>query len=321
MAARSDAILLEKRKGIAYITFNRPKVLNAFRPMDYCLLDDLVNDCDQDPKVRAIIFTGKGRAWSVGDDVAVALRGPAQRKLVAEDPVQALIWDGKYLELAMSRRLIATQQTCKTLLNSGKVAIAAVNGICYIAEYLYAMDFVLAAEHATFAQGDVKVGICPIGSSTQLAPRVLGRRRATELLLKAELIPAQEACRLGLVNQVVPAERLMEEAEALARQVSRYSASAIKLTKLLMTKAQELPLQEGLEQEVLMCGLSLQSGDYERYARKFLAKSGKTERKGARRSTAQGERAVPAARPAAETRRTASPRAAGRAARAGAGSK
>ena len=61
MAARSDAILLEKRKGIAYITFNRPKVLNAFRPMDYYLLDDLVNDCDQDPKVRAIIFTGKGQ--------------------------------------------------------------------------------------------------------------------------------------------------------------------------------------------------------------------------------------------------------------------
>jgi enoyl-CoA hydratase/carnithine racemase len=153
------------------------------------------------------------------------------------------------------------------------------------------MDFVIAAEHATFAQGDVKIGICPVGSSTQIAPRVLGRRRATELLLNPELIPAQEAYRLGLVTRVVPADRLMGEAEALARRVARYSASAIKLTKMLMTKAQDLPLQEGLEQEVLLSGLSLQSGDYERFAKRFLAQRRKkraarkrTARAGARRS-------------------------------------
>jgi enoyl-CoA hydratase/carnithine racemase len=272
MARKNDAILLEKRGRIARITFNRPQVLNAFRPMDYYLLDDLVNDCDRDPKVRAIIFTGNGRAWSVGDDINVALGGRRQKKWIKEDPVQALMWDGRFMDLAMSRKLIATQETCRTLLNSGKVAIAAVNGICYIAEYLYAMDFVIAAEHATFAQGDIKIGICPVGSSTQLAPRVLGRRRATELLLNPELIPAQEAYRLGLVNRVVPAASLMKECEALARRVSGYSASAIKLTKMLMTKAQDLPLQEGLEQEVLLSGLSLQSGDYRRFAKRFAAR-------------------------------------------------
>lgn len=280
MSSDNDAILLEKRKKIAYITFNRPEVLNAFRPEDYYLLDDLVNDCDRDPKIRAIIFTGKGRAWSVGDDVNVAVSGRQQRKWVEKDPVQDLMWQGKYLELAMQRNLIATQQTCLTLLNSGKVSIAAVNGICYIAEYLYAMDFVVAAEHATFAQGDIKIGICPIGSSTQLAPRVLGRRRATELLLNPELIPASEAFRLGLVNKVVPANELMKEAETIARRSAGYSASAIKLTKMLMTKAQDnLSLQEGLEQEVLMCGLSLQSGDYERYAERFVTKKKKTVKK------------------------------------------
>lgn len=76
-----------------------------------------------------------------------------------------------------------------TLLDSGKVAIATVNGICYIAGYLYAMDFVIAGESATFAQEDLKIGISPIGSPTQLATRVLGRRRATELLLQCDLIP------------------------------------------------------------------------------------------------------------------------------------
>ncbi|MCB1674956.1 MAG: enoyl-CoA hydratase/isomerase family protein [Halioglobus sp.] len=276
MSNENEAILLEKRGKIAYITFNRPEVLNAFRPIDYYLLDDLVNDCDNDPEIRAIIFTGKGRAWSVGDDVAVAVSGEQHEKWVAQDPVQDLMWKEKNLELAMSRQLIATQKTCLTLLNSGKVSIAAVNGICYIAEYLYAMDFVVAAEHATFAQGDIKIGICPIGSSTQLAPRVLGRRRATELLLNPELIPASEAYRLGLVNKVVPAEQLMKEAETIANRSAGYSASAIKLTKMLMTKAQDnLSLQEGLEQEVLMCSLSLQSGDYKRYAEEFFSKKEK----------------------------------------------
>ena len=270
--ARNAAILLEKRGTTACITFNRPKVLNALRPLDYHLLDDLVNDCERDPKIRAIIFTGKGRAWSVGDDINVALDGKQRRKWIEKDPVQSLQWTGRFMELAMSQRLIATQQTCKTLLNSGKVSIAAVNGICYIAEYLYAMDFVIAAEHATFAQGDIKIGICPVGSSTQILPRLLGRRRATELLLNPELMPASEAFRLGLVNKVVPAGQLMPEAEKLARRIAGYSYPAIKLTKILMTKAQDLPLQEGLEQEVLLCGLSLQSGDYEKFAKSFLAR-------------------------------------------------
>ncbi len=270
--ARNAAILLEKRGTTACITFNRPKVLNALRPLDYHLLDDLVNDCERDPKIRAIIFTGKGRAWSVGDDINVALDGKQRRKWIEKDPVQSLQWTGRFMELAMSQRLIATQQTCKTLLNSGKVSIAAVNGICYIAEYLYAMDFVIAAEHATFAQGDIKIGICPVGSSTQILPRLLGRRRATELLLNPELMPASEAFRLGLVNKVVPAGQLMPEAEKLARRIAGYSYPAIKLTKILMTKAQDLPLQEGLEQEVLLSGLSLQSGDYEKFAKNFLAR-------------------------------------------------
>ena len=91
--------------------------------------------------------------------------------------------------------------------------------------------------------------------------------------MNPELIPAAEAYRLGLVNKVVPAEQLMAEAENIANRSAGYSASAIKLTKMLMTKAQDnLSLQEGLEQEVLMCSLSLQSGDYKRYAEEFFSK-------------------------------------------------
>ncbi len=280
MALKERPILLQKRDGIGYITFNRPEVLNAFRPSDYILFDDLVNECDRDDNLRAIIITGKGRAWSVGDDVNVAIPGPKQDELVKRDPGMKLIFERKFLDVRLSGYQIPTQKTCMTLLNSGKVSIAAVNGVCYISEYLYAMDFVIAADIATFGQGDVKIGISPIGSSTQLAPRVLGRRRATELILLAELISAQEAYRLGLVNRVVPLPELLQEAEALAKQVMSYSPSAIKLTKMLMTKAQDLPLKDGLELEQLYSEISLTSGYYESYAKRFIAgKKGKGKSK------------------------------------------
>lgn len=271
MAKKEKPILLEKRNGIGYITFNRPEVLNAFRPGDYIVFDDLVNECDKDDKIRAIIVTGKGRAWSVGDDVNVAIPGPRRDELLKGDPGMKLIFERKFLDIRLSGYQIPTQKTCVTLLNSGKVSIAAVNGICYISEYLYAMDFVIAADTATFGQGDVKIGISPIGSSTQLAPRVLGRRRATELILLAELISAKEAYRVGLVNKVVPLAELMPQAESIAKQVMNYSPSAIKLTKMLMTKAQDLPLKDGLELEQLFSEISLTSGFYEAYAKKFFA--------------------------------------------------
>jgi len=269
VANSEQPILLEKRGQIGYITFNRPEKLNAIRPHDYILFDDLVNECERDDNVRAIIVTGKGRAWSAGDDIE-AWYGPRQESYMEGDPGIALILKSKYLELELSGWKVPMHKTCLTLLNSGKVSIAAVNGICFIPEYLYAMDFAIAADVATFAQGDVRAGLCPGGASTQLAPRVLGRRRATELILLCEEISAQEAYRVGLVNKVVPLAQLMPEAEALAKKLMAYPLSAIKLTKMAMTKAQDLPLNEGLDIEQWYMELSTQ-GEFKNFAQKFLA--------------------------------------------------
>ena len=271
MAGKEQFILLQKRDQIGYITFNRPEKLNAIRWEDYILLDDLVNDCERDDNVRVIILTGKGRAFSAGDDIE-GYPGSGEESVIKGDPGMAFVVEGKYLEAQLSGYQIPLQKTCLTLLNSGKVSIAAVNGVCWAPEILYAMDFVIAADVATFAQGDVRNGLCPGGASTQMLPRLLGRRRAIEFLLMAEEISAEEAYRIGLVNKVVPLSQLMPEAEALAKKMIAHPLSSIKLVKQAVTKAQDLPLREGLEIEQWYSSISIQSEAFQTFYQEFLAR-------------------------------------------------
>lgn len=271
MANSEKPILLEKRDQVGYITFNRPEKLNAIRWEDYILLDDLVNDCDRDDNVRVIILTGKGRAFSAGDDIE-GYPGSGKESVIKGDAGMALVVEGKYLEAQLSGYQIPLQKTCLTLLNSGKVSIAAINGVCWAPEVLYAMDFVIAADVATFAQGDVRNGLCPGGASTQMLPRLLGRRRAIEFLLLSEEISAQEAYRIGLVNKVVSLSQLMAEAEALAKKMLSRPLSSIKLVKMALTKAQDLPLKEGLEIEQWYSSISVQSEAFQSFYQKFLAR-------------------------------------------------
>ena len=271
MAGNEQFILLQKRDQIGYITFNRPEKLNAIRWEDYILLDDLVNDCERDDNVRVIILTGKGRAFSAGDDIE-GYPGSGQESVIKGDVGMAFVVEGKYLQAQLSGYQIPLQKTCLTLLNSGKVSIAAVNGVCWAPEILYAMDFVIAADVATFAQGDVRNGLCPGGASTQILPRLLGRRRAIEFLLMAEEISAEEAYRIGLVNKVVPLSQLMPEAEALAKKMIAHPLSSIKLVKQAVTKAQDLPLREGLEIEQWYSSISIQSEAFQTFYQEFLAR-------------------------------------------------
>ena len=177
--------------------------------------------------------------------------------------------EGRYLDVQLSGYQDYLQKTCMLLMNSGKVSIAAVNGVCWAPEILYAMDFVIAADVATIAQGDVRNGICPGGSSTQTLPRLLGRRRAIEVLLLSEEISAQEAFRIGIVNKVVPLADLMSEAEALAKKMIAKPYSSIKLVKMAVTKAQELSLTDGLSLEQWYSSISIQSEAFQTFFKKF----------------------------------------------------
>jgi len=262
-------ILLEKRDKIAYITFNRPEKLNAIRWQDYILLYDHFKECEEDKNIRAIILTGKGRAFSAGDDLE-GYPGSGQESVIMGNPGIALAMQGKYLELQLSGYQDFLQKTCMLIMNSGIVSIAAVNGVCWAPELLYAMDFVIAADVARIAQGDVRNGICPGGGSTQILPRLLGRRRAIEFILSSTEISAEEAYRIGLVNKVVPLADLMTEAEALARHMIERPYHSIKLVKMAVTKAQELPLTDGLALEGWYSGISIQSEHFQTFFKKFM---------------------------------------------------
>ena len=267
--SENQYILLEKRDKIAYITFNRPEKLNAIRWQDYILLYDHFKNCEEDKNIRAIILTGKGRAFSAGDDLE-GYPGSGQESVIMGNPGIALAMEGKYLELELSGYQDYLQKTCMLIMNSGIVSIAAVNGVCWAPEILYAMDFVIAADVARIAQGDVRNGICPGGGSTQILPRLLGRRRAIEFILSSTEISAEEAYRIGLVNKVVPLEDLMTEAEALAKHMIERPYHSIKLVKMAVTKAQELPLTDGLALEGWYSGISIQSEYFQTFFKKFM---------------------------------------------------
>ena len=261
-----EYILLEKREQIGYITFNRPEKLNAIRPQDYELFDELVNDCDKDASIRAIIVTGKGRAWTAGDDLNTYPGGSEAPPAPKVPPTDML------LKGQLTKHQFTIVRTCLTLLESGTVSIGAVNGVCWLPEILFAMDFVIAADVARFAGGDVRMGLCPGGSSTQILPRLLGRRRAIEFLLLSEEISAEDAYRIGIVNKVVPLSQLMPEAEALAKKVIAHPLPGIQLTKMAITRAQDIPLREGLEVEDWYCRLSGQTEEFQTFAQRFKAK-------------------------------------------------
>jgi len=266
-----QSILLEKRDRIAYITFNRPEKLNAIRWEDYALLDDMINECDKDDDVRVVIVTGKGRAFSAGDDMD-GYPGSGNEEAMKGEPGIALMMEGKFLEAKLSDYQISLQKTCMTILNSAKVFIAAVNGLCWVPEIVYPMDFVIAADVATFSQADASIGLSPGGGGTQLLPRLLGRRHAIEFLLMSEEISAEEAYRIGLVSRVVPAGELIQEAEALAKKMIARPASSIKLVKMAVTRAQDLPLKDGLELEEWYCSIATQSESFRSFYQKFLAR-------------------------------------------------
>lgn len=280
MESSGQGFLLEKRNNIAYLIFNRPEKLNAFRQKDYELFEDMVNDIEKDDVVRAVIITGAGRAFTSGDDLDempphlypyLFTENPAE-----QDPVEYLLRWSQYLPYHI------IVKTIQTIMDSGKVYIAAVNGVCYQTELLYPLDFVIAADCATFGQGDVsRMGIVPAAGSTQTLPRVLGRRRAIEIMLSGDELTAQEAYRIGLVNKVVPLTELMATAEALANKISRYPQHAIKLTKMAITKAQDLPLKQGLEIEGYYSRISHTREHYRKFTQTFLAeRKAKRDKKG-----------------------------------------
>src|SRR5216110_613572 len=194
-------VLYEKKRAIAYVTFNRPKVLNALNKATIAELNEVFKDARDDAAVRGVILTGAGdKAFAAGADIAeMANDTPAE----AEDKTRH------------------GQRLTKVIENLGKPVVAAVNGFALGGgcELAMACSIRIAVESAKFGQPEVALGLVPGGGGTQRLPRLVGKGRALQLILGGEMITAQEAYRIGLVNEVVPAADLIIRAEAILKQI------------------------------------------------------------------------------------------------------
>jgi enoyl-CoA hydratase len=247
-----DNVLYEKKDGIAYVTLNRPKVLNALNTPTWIDLHRAFEDAKADASVRGVILTGAGeKAFIAGADIS---------ELAHVDAYEA----------EESSRF--GQDVLNQIENLGKPVIAAINGFALGGgcETAMACTIRIAAEHAKFGQPEVKLGLLPGGGGTQRLPRLVGKGRALQLILTGETISAQEAWRIGLVNEVVPAANLIARAEAIIKQISANAPLAIKFSLEAANKGLETSQNEGFALEASYFGICAATEDKKEGTSAFL---------------------------------------------------
>src|SRR5438034_3866870 len=224
-------VLYEKKGALAYVTLNRPKVLNALNRRTWEDLRTAFADARDDAAVRGVILTGAGdKAFIAGADINELARVTAIEAEEASSFGQAVL---------------------NLIENLGKPVIAAVNGFALGGgcETAMACTLRVAAEHAKFGQPEVKLGIPPGAGGTQRLPRLVGKGRALQMILSGEMISAQEAYRIGLVNEVVPPGELIPRCEAILKQILASAPIAIRLSLEAVNKGVETSQDEGLALE------------------------------------------------------------------------
>jgi enoyl-CoA hydratase len=220
-------ILFEVRDRIGFVTINRPEAMNALNTGTLEELADVFGVISADDSVGAIILTGAGKAFVAGADIA---------QMSELNTVQGRAY------------IKAGQRVMEVIENTGKPVIAAVNGFALGGgcELAMACDIRLASEKAKFGQPEVNLGIMPGFGGTQRLPRLVGTGMAKYLIFSAEIIGAEEAYRIGLVERVFPVENLMEEAEKLARVILSKSGFAVKMAKEAINRGTDVDLRTGV---------------------------------------------------------------------------
>ena len=247
-------VLYEKRGAIAYVTINRPKVLNALNTPTWKDLRTAFADAQADAAVRGVILTGAGdKAFIAGADISELSRASA-------------------IDAERSSRY--GQEVLDLVENLGKPVIAAINGFALGGgcETAMACTIRIAVEHAKFGQPEVKLGLLPGGGGTQRLPRLVGKGRALQLILSGEVISAQEAWRIGLVNEVVPPADLIPRAEAILKAIASNAPVAVKLSLDAVNKGLDTSQSEGFALEASYFGLCAGTEDKKEGTSAFLAK-------------------------------------------------
>jgi enoyl-CoA hydratase len=249
-----ENILFEKRDSIAYITFNRPKVLNALNRKTVEESRDALLEVRDDSSVRVLILTGAGeKSFVAGADIG---------ELAQRTPV-----DGKDFSLF-------GQSVFHLLETLGKPSICAINGFALGGgcELALSCTIRLASKTAKLGQPEVKLGIIPGYGGSQRLARLCGKGVAHELCLTGEMITAEEAQRIGLVNHIYEPAELLPAAEAMAKKIIANAPLAVKYAMEAIERGVEMPQEEGLFLEATLFGLSCATEDMREGTKAFLEK-------------------------------------------------
>jgi enoyl-CoA hydratase len=249
-----ENLLYEKRDGIAFITFNRPKVLNALNRKTIEELRQILLDARADDAVRVLILTGAGeKAFVAGADI---------NELAEQTPV-----NGKEFSLF-------GQGVFHLLETMGKPSICAINGFALGGgcELALACSIRIASKTAKLGQPEVKLGILPGYGGSQRLARLCGKGMAHELCLTGEMITAQEAERIGLVNHLLEPGELLAAAEAMARKIVEKAPLAVKYCMEAIERGAEMPQEEGLFLEATLFGVCCATEDMREGTKAFLEK-------------------------------------------------
>ena len=249
-----ENILYDKKDGIATITFNRPKVLNALNRRTVEELQSALLDARDDSSVRVVILTGAGeKAFVAGADIG---------ELAQQTPV-----GGKEFSLF-------GQSVFHLLETIGKPSICAINGFALGGgcELALACSIRIASKTARLGQPEVKLGILPGYGGSQRLTRLCGKGMAHELCLTGEMIGAEEALRIGLVNHIYEPGELLPAAETMAKKIIANAPLAVKFTMEAIERGVEMPLAEGLFLEATLFGVACATDDMREGTKAFLEK-------------------------------------------------
>jgi 2-(1,2-epoxy-1,2-dihydrophenyl)acetyl-CoA isomerase len=254
MAADSPKLLVEVDAGVATLTLHRPNARNALdAELKSALLSEL-RRAGRDREVRVVVLTGAGSAFCAGQD----LRETAGR----DQPAFGVLLRESYHPLILGIRRLE------------KPVVAALNGVAAGAgaSLAFACDLRVAAESASFVLAFGRVGLIPDSGATWLLQRLIGPGRTAELAFTGDPLPADDAERLGLVNRVVPDDRLAAETQALAARLAAAAPRALALTKRALNRSLEVGLGDALEYEAALQDLAGRTADHAEGVRAFIDK-------------------------------------------------
>ncbi|SKC35890.1 enoyl-CoA hydratase-related protein [Maledivibacter halophilus] len=246
-------IKLQVEGSVAIITMNRPKALNALNNETLDELNTIIDGISEDKEILGAIITGSGKGFVAGADI------------VQMKPYKAE--EGRnYAEYA--------QNIFNKIESLGKPVIAAVNGYALGGgcELALSCDLRIASEKAVFGQPEANLGVIPCFGGTQRLPRLIGSGRAKDLIFTGRMVKANEAFSMGLVNKVVPADELLNEAKNIMTTIISKAPMAIKYSKISINKGADLDLSNALELEKDLAALTFASEDKDEGMKAFLEK-------------------------------------------------